>query len=227
MILEYCIKGILIGPSASGKTSFLKSIKYEDIPKKHIPTVGVEYDYIRSKKNNDKYKVCIWDTSGSNSFLKIVESYYSHSAFCIIMFDLNSSNSFNEAINWFQQYKSIKPNDLIILVGNKYDKLDHKTNEGLSYGNIPKIKPFIDKHNIPYIEISALTRYNVQELITFIINDINVKIKSNQIIPNDPSLNRSITLHKYVNGSWVPYEYKNTKNTWFNKKAKKFGWNFK
>lgn len=207
----------------AGKSSLLKSIQYENIPKQHDATIGVDLEYIRRKKNNNLYKICLWDTSGSKSFKTITQSYYNDSIVCIIMFDLTKLSSFNEAIEWYYhytQYKLYKSNDLIILVGNKLDNIINNklTTNNLTYGNIGKYKisQFVDSENIPYIEISTLTRHNVEDLISFIMNDIEARIKSG-ILSTDK--NKGISVKRYVKGHYIPYNVEEIcqKKSWFSK----------
>ena len=218
--LEYCIKVILLGPSLAGKSSLLKAIKYEDMPHKHIATIGVDYDFIRKRKGNNNYKLCFWDTAGIKSFHSITKSYYDSSVVCIVMFDLTSQDSFNEAKDWLNEYKTAKPDDLVVLVGNKLDKIINNQNidedeSHITYGNINQsdIQSLIDKNNIPYIEISTLTRHNVEELISFIISDTSARIESGQLSPNSSN---AIKVQRYVRGSWIPYFPEDKKKkSWF------------
>lgn len=218
--LEYCIKVILIGPTLAGKSSLLKAVKYEDISSKHITTIGVDYDFIRRRKGNNNYKLCFWDTAGYKSFHTITKSYYNSSVVCIIMFDLTSLDSFKEAMDWLNEYRTAKPNDLVVLVGNKLDKIVNNTNNDanesqITYGNIGKqnIQPFIDEHNVPYIEISTSTRHNVEELISFIISDTSARIESGQLSPNSSN---AIKVQRYVKGQWIPYiPEEKKKKSWF------------
>jgi small GTP-binding protein len=211
---EYRIKVVIAGPTASGKTSLLSSICGLNFPIEHRSTIGVDYGTVTCQKEHKEYKFCLWDTSGDKTFIPITKSYFSYSIACILVFDLTIPNSFYTAIKWLDEYHMISPNNYVILVGNKVDKMFNSlipvVTDKLTYGKIgeTEIKKFTEENNIPYIEVSAKTKQNVSELTHLIINHVNLKIAEGELVPNQ---NTGLTLHQISRDEFNPYQQKNTK----------------
>lgn len=223
--IEYCFKIVIVGPSESGKSSLLKAFKSEPIPKNHISTIGVDYEYIRLNKKNIPYKLCFWDTAGSKLFATITKSYFQYSVLCLLVFDLTNPNSFSEIIQWYEEYKKLQPDNPIILIGNKLDKTqnyiinntNNQNKQNITYGDIGKsIETFINTYNLPYIEVSAKNNINIQETIQYIINDMNVRILSKNI---DPNTHKGISMTKISHGQHIPYHYNESEKQekWYKK----------
>lgn len=211
---QYRIKVIIAGPSASGKSSLLSSICGFSFPIEYRSTIGVDYGTVTCKKEDKEYKFCLWDTSGDKTFIPITKSYFSYSIACILVFDLTIPDSFYNAIKWLDEYNNISPNNYVILVGNKLDKMFNSLlpilTDELTYGKIgeTEIKKFTEENNIPYIEVSAKTKQNVSELTHIIMNHINLKIAKGELIPNQ---NTGLTLHQISVDELGPYKQRNTK----------------
>ena len=81
------IRLMFIGPSASGKTTFINSyLKQENTV--HESTIGVEYTNIF--KNNTNYH--IYDTTGIQKYRHILQSYYSTIDAYVLMIEHNNNN---------------------------------------------------------------------------------------------------------------------------------------
>jgi small GTP-binding protein len=211
---EYRIKVVIAGPSASGKSSLLSSICGLTFPIEYRSTIGVDYGTVICKKEDKEYKFCLWDTSGDKTFMPITKSYFSYSIACILVFDLTIPSSFYNAIKWLDEYKKISPNNYVILVGNKLDKIFNSlipvVTDKLTYGKIgeTEIRNFTQQNNIPYIEVSAKTKQNVSDLTHLIMNHINLKITQGELIPNQ---NTGLTLHQISRDEIGPYQKRNNK----------------
>ena len=207
---EYRIKIVIIGPVAVGKSSLLKVLCDESFTTEHVSTIGVDYGTISLEKEKKQYKFCLWDTSGNKSFLPITRSYFNGSVACLLLFDLNDPQTFQNAIEWYHKYRYKCPDNLVILIGSKVDKM-YKTcslykNSPLTYGKIGEdsVRQFIEEYQLPYIEVSSLTGQNVSELKDLIINDINLKITTGKLKPNETV---GLSIHKIEKGYAKPYKH--------------------
>jgi small GTP-binding protein len=64
----------------------------------------------------------IWDTAGQESFKAITRAYYKGSIASLLIFDLTSESSFNNAKHWLSELKTHSHQKMrIVLVGNKCD----------------------------------------------------------------------------------------------------------
>lgn len=186
--MEYYIKTILIGSYGCGKTSLFKRLTNDDFKSSHDSTIGVDYQSKIYVKDNISYKFAIWDTAGAKPFVPIIKSYFRGSYLAILIFDLNDQNSFNEMLEWWRIYNEECPNNYVILVGNKKDLINKKSNEineinEINYGNINPLTiiEFIKQNKLPYFEISCKTKEGLTDLQEIILNHISSGIKDGSI----------------------------------------------
>lgn len=183
--MEYYIKTILIGSYGCGKTSLFKRLTNDDFKSSHDSTIGVDYQAKIYVKDNISYKFAIWDTAGAKPFVPIIKSYFRGSYLAILIFDLNDQNSFNEMLEWWRIYNEECPNNYVILVGNKKDLINKKSNEinEINYGNINPLTiiEFIKQNKLPYFEISCKTKEGLTDLQEIILNHISSGIKDGSI----------------------------------------------
>ena len=80
----------------------------------------------------------------------------------------------------------------------------------LTYGKVGEndIRNFIEEYQIQYIEISSLTGQNIEELKNLIIDNIDSKIATGKIKPNETV---GLTIHKINKGYTEPYKYNSKK----------------
>lgn len=216
---QYCLKTVIVGSSGAGKSSLLKVLCNEPFPNTHDVTIGVDYGSLILDEGNKKYKFCLWDTSGNNTFMAIVRSYFHHSAAAILVFDLNSPDSFINSIKWFEHYRKICNQNCVIVVGNKSDLIKPQSNKNLetdpnqfSYGEIGEatIKEFLNKYDLPYLEISAKHKKNTDKLMNMIITNVNLKVAKGEIVPN---VNSGFTLRQVDDLDMAPIKRSKVKES--------------
>ena len=86
---EYNI--IIVGRTQSGKTKLLTRYKFGSYTDDGSITVGVDSLIIKTSKAKFRY----YDTAGQDRYKAIVSSYYKGSDACILVYDVNSSKSFD------------------------------------------------------------------------------------------------------------------------------------
>uniref|UniRef100_A0A7S2XV75 Ras-related protein Rab-24 n=1 Tax=Fibrocapsa japonica TaxID=94617 RepID=A0A7S2XV75_9STRA len=128
-------KIVLVGDPGVGKTNLLAyytsyrkgdpSATYNEARK---PTVGVEFaTWIVRHPSGARIKAQIWDTAGQERYNSIVKSHYRRAAGAIVVYDVTSKKTFENAQRfWLQQIQdSASPDsnimECITLVGNKTD----------------------------------------------------------------------------------------------------------
>jgi len=193
MVNVYNSKIIVLGDTGVGKTALLNRLIHNKYQYLHSATIGVDmmtYTIIvnksdnsdkKNKKNNknnkqDKYshQIYFWDTSGDRRFIHLTSSYFENSVIAIVIFDLINETSFSDIDYWIDQYYVHYPNGSIILVGNKSDLLEKKVTQDM-------INEKIELLNCSYIEVSANTGYNINELEQSIVDELENLIKSDVI----------------------------------------------
>ena len=108
-------------------------------------------------------------------YLVITTSYYRGANGFLLFYDITDRESFKDVNYWLNEIeKNAKKNVKIILIGNKTD-LENKRNVTYEEG-----QEFAKSHNLPFIEISAKTNYNIQESIELLIKEMIKEFGSQQ-----------------------------------------------
>ena len=99
------VKAIVIGSPCVGKTMFLNCIRnYRMKNGDYIPTIGVDFHIYRCLA--PPVNIQIWDTSGSDRFKMVVESFLKGIDLCIFVYkDKRSFNSMMDLVADVQEKK--------------------------------------------------------------------------------------------------------------------------
>ncbi|WVR04522.1 hypothetical protein IAU60_001526 [Kwoniella sp. DSM 27419] len=120
---DYILKYVLIGDSATGKSSLLVRLT-DDRFDLTEPTLGVEFGsrIISVGEDGKRVKVQCWDTAGTESFRSITRSYFRGAAGALLVYDVTRRDSFDHVISWLEDLRRhADENVTIILVANKID----------------------------------------------------------------------------------------------------------
>lgn len=163
---DYKCQLIVIGDSTVGKTSLIYQYNEQSNPLKQVSTVGV--DFISKDVNIDGViiRTKIWDTAGQERYRSITDTFYRYSNGVILVFDLNSRDTFDSLKIWIQsiKLKVTSKNVKKILIGNKTDlKREVSYEEGLDFAN---------SFDLDYYETSAKTKTNIKECFDNLITEI-------------------------------------------------------
>ncbi|CAD8095134.1 unnamed protein product [Paramecium sonneborni] len=179
---HYLFKFILIGNVRVGKSSILSQITEKKILEQYDCTIGVEFGSVITEKNKKTIKLQIWDTSGQDAFKQITKCYIKSAVGVFLVFDITNQVSFQDILNWYNDIKDqVSQYAQIVLVGNKFD-LDSDRQISTE-----QAKAFADQYKMQYIEISAKTAYNIEQLFEQTTMEILNKIEMKQIDVNQDS----------------------------------------
>ena len=122
----------------------------------YLPYLGVDFRFRTVRINRDLVKLQIWDTAGQERFRAITAAYYRGSNGIILVYDVASSDSFDNCQHWINEVKKYAPDENIeiLLVGNKCDRVDR----AVPYSIASK---FAQSMGIGYLETSAKTNLNI------------------------------------------------------------------
>lgn len=110
----------VIGDGGVGKSTWRKMLMTNEFEKKYVATLGVEvYPIQVDELRGDCFN--LWDCAGQEKFGGLRVGYYVQSHGAIIMCDLTSKLTLKNVEIWARDFRSICPNEPIILVGNKSD----------------------------------------------------------------------------------------------------------
>ncbi|KAI8338608.1 P-loop containing nucleoside triphosphate hydrolase protein [Chlamydoabsidia padenii] len=115
-------KVVILGRTGVGKTSL--AIRY--VQKTFSPnissTIGASFMTKKLIVDECRVRLQIWDTAGQERFRAMTSLYYREAAAAILVYDITSSESFQDLLSWVEELKAKTSKDLLIyIVGNKVD----------------------------------------------------------------------------------------------------------
>ena len=116
-----------------------------------------------------------WDTAGQERFRTLTSSYYRGAHGILIVYDVTDPESFESVRNWVTEVDRLG-NDSVckILIGNKCDK------EGDRKINFEQGADLAKQYEMPFLEASAKSAYNVEQVFTTITRAISEKFAKMQ-----------------------------------------------
>jgi len=150
-----------VGDSGVGKSCLLKHYMTSKYDESYTSTIGVDFEIKQVVLNGKKVNLQIWDTAGQERFRTITTSYYRVSDVVLLVFDITDKKSFSNMSQWLEDVRSYTHEGVdLMLVGNKVD-LD---SEGARRVEFVDASAFAKDHGIPYMEASAKTGLNVENI---------------------------------------------------------------
>lgn len=121
---SFRVNVVVLGTSGCGKTAFITRFLGKPFPKTHEPTLEDVYDgHYTLKSFHTTVLLRIYDTDGSDRFPAMRNLAINEGQAFIVMYKLNSKESFRKAKQTVDELIEAKGQDtLIYLVGNKCDK---------------------------------------------------------------------------------------------------------
>lgn len=157
---DLSFKIIIVGDSGVGKSCIsIKAVRnyFEDF---YSPTVGFEFLTFNLKVEDLNIKLQIWDTCGQEVYRSLISSFYRSASLAIIVYSIDSDESFSSIEKWLNDIKTqSNPDVKIFLIGNKAD-LEDKRQVTKEQG-----EKFSKEHKISFFtETSAKTGFNIQNV---------------------------------------------------------------
>ncbi|KYF39549.1 putative Ras-related protein Rab-5C [Toxoplasma gondii ARI] len=155
-------KTVLLGDASVGKSSLVVRFVKNTFSDTMETTIGAAFFTQALQVDGRTVKFEIWDTAGQERFSSLAPMYYRGAAAAIVVYDQSNMASFDRAQVWVQQLQlSGNSNIVIALAANKMD-LPHKQVD-LHLG-----RQYAEENGLLFIETSAKTGQNVQQLFSMI-----------------------------------------------------------
>ena len=170
----YQFKIIMIGDSAVGKTSLVNRFMGFEFQENYACTINADFK-IKSLTidSTTGAELTVWDTCGQEKFRAMTRQYFKDAHGIILVYDVNSENSFKGLSLWLNEVKTnCKNNVSVILVGNKIDLDNRKISK--EDGN-----SFAVNNGLMYVETSSKEGINIDTPFENLAHDIIKKIKDN------------------------------------------------
>ena len=170
-------KIVILGQSAVGKTSLVLKLLSGKFNPYSESTIGASFCSKLIKADDGIVdKVEIWDTAGQERYRSLVPMYYRNAGGALIVFDITSKKSFEEAKFWMDELKAKVMHDIkILFVGNKLDL------EKEAFENYKEECNRLFGTN--YVLVSAKTGENVENAFTRLVSEISRVRKEEEYYP--------------------------------------------
>ena len=180
---DYKFKVLVLGESSVGKTSIVARFldAHSSFPDNPFPSTLESEDHFERLLFRDKSVHLHLVDVGGNRFspaANFAPQIFRKVRGVVIVFDLTSEMSFLEVSTWLETVKKACHAGLpVVLVGNKNDDLDRCV-DGRT------VEDFASNENLFYIEASAKTRENIDEIFS-VLMDLMIK-HENQLESSSP-----------------------------------------
>lgn len=159
-------KVVVIGDASVGKSCLAYRFCKGEFNENMEPSIGATFmTQVVDCSSDSVVKFEIWDTAGQERYKSITPMYMRGASVAVVVFDITAEETYDGARNWVKETRA-STDALIALVGNKCDLRASRT--------VPAkvAEEYAASEGILYMETSAKTNENVQELFTQIGTDL-------------------------------------------------------
>lgn len=164
---DYLFKIVLIGDSGVGKSNILSRFTRKEFNLDSKTTIGVEFAQKTLNIDGKTIRAQIWDTAGQERYRAITSAYYRGAVGALLVYDISKSSSFENVEKWLKELKDHADSQTVVmLTGNKADLKQLRavtTEEAATYAQ---------KHNLAFIETSAMDGSGVDRAFEIVLNEI-------------------------------------------------------
>lgn len=160
------VKIVFLGPTGVGKTAIATRFARDSFSSFSEPTIGASFLAKTLALPSYSIRFNLWDTAGQERYDALTPMYYRGAHAAVLVFDLTHATSFDDMARWVQRLQCDHGPSLIYLVGNKCDKQkERRVSER-------QVTAFARRHELPYIEVSALNGQGIQDLFLALAEEI-------------------------------------------------------
>jgi Rho family protein len=196
------VKCVAIGDGFIGKTTLLMRLCKQELDEKYIPTIFDNHS-ITSVYNGQTYQIVLIDTAGQEEYSMLRKQFYDSANIFLVCFAVSSTDAFSNVKQlWLPEIEEYS-NASKILVGTKSDlrkdpeTIDNLNASGKIFVSSTVAKNFAKSHNMKYVECSAVTQDNVQEVLKTVLEVHSARSQeSKKVISNPCCINPILQLAK-------------------------------
>ena len=171
-------KIIMIGDSSVGKTTLMRRYIEGIYNGKTLSTIGIELFKKEVSIQNKKYVMKIWDTCGQEKFRAISKNYYHNADGIMLVFDINSHETFEHLSGWIESiYQNTSKDTPLIIVASKCE-LEHLVTD-------QEIEEYSTKNKVKVFKTSSKDNINVEATFLYLGEEIIkkglIKIKNAEL----------------------------------------------
>lgn len=169
------IRLTIIGPSYSGKSTFVRFLLGIPFGEKEESSIGTCYCRGKFLDHGVETEYEIWDTLGYERYMSLVPFYLRATHFVVIVVDLTDDDCVSEAKRFLQiaQSTDLENNKHYMIIGTKNDRMDwEKGDEKLN-----ALMELAESTNANFVDVSFKTGSNTDMLLSLCTEEL-VKINS-------------------------------------------------
>ena len=151
-------KVVLLGGSGVGKSSIAMRYVRDVFFECNESTIGAAFLTMPVSHEGREISLDIWDTAGQERYSSLAPMYYRGSSAAVVVYDITSAESLNQAKRWVREVQGAVEGCAIILVGNKVDLASLReipTQDAASYA---------EERALEHIEVSAKSSLGVRDI---------------------------------------------------------------
>ena len=166
------IKIIVVGNSATGKTSFVNKWTKNTFNENYKATIVSEFSYKIYDYKGNQYKIQLWDLAGQDQNTCVTKIFAKDSHGTIVLSDITNEQTLHECIKWKNSVDDTTKfidGDFLpsVLVRNKIDLIEGDITDDA------EIKEFADKNKfVNVFKTSAKMGIGINECMDFLIGVI-------------------------------------------------------
>ena len=154
-------KVVVLGDPKVGKTSTILRFTDNVFLRAYIPTMGLNITHKIFNVDANIVELVLWDIGGQTKFELIRKKFYEGASIILVLFDLTNPMSIANVPKWYHDIKNYMKNNKALdgyLIGNKNDLARKRI---VTEIDAKRLSYALD---LEYLEISALTGYNVEKV---------------------------------------------------------------
>ncbi|GIY91117.1 GTP-binding protein yptV1 [Caerostris extrusa] len=179
---------VVLGDMGVGKSALLLRFA-NGTYKPHIPSTIIDTLPAQVIVKNKLVNLTLWDTAGQERFRALVYHYFRRADGVVLVYDVTDNESFSKLSSWAADLKAINQIASVIIVGSKIDESSRKVVSSEAG------KAFADNQRADFIEASAKTGENVDEIFHRLALKILLSKESPETFSPLTRKNSELTLH--------------------------------
>jgi len=170
---QFTYKICLFGEVGVGKTTLVKRYLTGLFESNIRQTLGAELFVKFLEIEGSSIVLQIWDFAGEDMFRDLLPAYSAGANAGIFMYDLSRPQTLHKLDDWLSIFKDsieVEKDVPILMVGGKLDLVKQKERTSQAAIDLKKLRSLFD-----YMECSALTGENVQDIFSTLTKEILIR----------------------------------------------------
>ncbi|TFG09861.1 GTP-binding protein [Candidatus Heimdallarchaeota archaeon] len=162
------VKIVLLGDSATGKTTLKRSFMGLHLEEVYMSTLGVDLASHKHVDEDIEITFQIWDLGGQTEYKKLRKKQYVGSEGGLLVFDKSRPETFASLSNWLNEVNSSLKNRIpVYILGNKDDLMEEQQNMLLD----TQARSFLNENKGRYEYLDLIDYYSTCALTGSNVND--------------------------------------------------------